>query len=227
MKSKIYKFMSLIVCVILIAFTWAGKENGNFKIIEPVNIEPDKQVMESCQPINKTEANINTEAALIETPIESKGEFENDVLLPELPQIEVNMEDAILLAKTAWGEFRGLNDEEVLAVYWCILNRVDSSGHGMGGNIESVVSFPGQFLGYNINNPIDERLFELACNVLREWEKEKQTGELSAERVIPPKYLWFSGNDQQTHNIYRDTYLFQSDTDYILWENNLKITLVN
>lgn len=141
--------------------------------------------------------------------------------------IVANMEDATLLAKAAYGEYRGLNDEEVLAVYWCILNRVDAEGYGMGNDIEYVLTFPHQFLGYSPDNPVDDRLIDLACEALTVWETEKMTGELSDERVIPPEYLWFSGNEECTHNTYRNTFEFCPRTDYITWSGGEKITIIN
>lgn len=152
---------------------------------------------------------------------------EPEILSPEPFLIAVNMEDAVLLAKAAQGEYRGLNDEEVLAVYWCIINRVDAEGYGMGNDIEYVLNFPYQFLGYSSDNPVDERLIDLACEALTAWETEKLTGELSDERVIPPEYLWFSGNAECTHNTYRNTFEFTTSTDYITWVGGEKITIIN
>ena len=150
-----------------------------------------------------------------------------EILSSEPFFIVANMEDATLLAKAAYGEYRGLNDEEVLAVYWCILNRVDADGYGMGNSIEYVLTFPYQFLGYSPDNPVDERLIDLACEALTAWEMEKLTGELSDERVIPPEYLWFSGNEECTNNTYRNTFEFTPSTDYITWSGEEKITVIN
>ncbi len=139
-------------------------------------------------------------------------------ILPSEPVLTYdNKEDATLLAKAAYGEYRGSNDEEVLAVYWCIFNRVDAEGYGMGNDIEYVLTFPYQFLGYSPDNPVDDRLIDLAYEAMTAWKTEKLTGELSAERVIPPEYLWFSGNTECTHNIYRNTFEFTKSTDYITW----------
>ncbi len=142
---------------------------------------------------------------------------EPEILESEPILIDANKEDAELLAKAAYGEYRGSNDEEVLAVYWCIFNRVDADGYGMGNDIEYVLTFPHQFLGYRPDNPVDDRLIDLAYDALTAWETEKMTGELSKERVIPPEYLWFSGNAECTHNIYRNTFEFTPSTDYITW----------
>lgn len=193
------------------------------------------------QPVQETETEMNTNLPSVEsakpeselifcelrsTP-KSTAPCEPEILSSEPLLAVVNMEDAVLLAKAAQGEYRGSNDEEVLAVYWCILNRVDAEGYGMGNNIEYVLTFPYQFLGYSPDNPVDERLIDLACEALTAWETEKLTGELSDERVIPPEYLWFSGNDECTHNTYRNTFEFAPSTDYITWSGGEKITIIN
>lgn len=97
----------------------------------------------------------------------------------------------------------------------------------MGNNIEYVLTFPNQFFGYRPDNPVDDRLIDLACEALTVWETEKMTGEISDERVIPPEYLWFSGNEECTHNTYRNTFEFTPSTDYITWNEEEKITIIN
>lgn len=183
--------------------------------------EPNLQSVESAKPESEP-----IFCELRSVP-KSTTQCEPEILSPEPLLAVVNMEDAVLLAKAAQGEYRGSNDEEVLAVYWCILNRVNAEGYGMGNNIEYVLTFPYQFLGYSSDNPVDERLIDLACEALTAWETEKLTGELSAERVIPPEYLWFSGNVECTHNTYRNTFEFTTSTDYITWSSGEKITIIN
>ena len=221
MKRIIIKIILVIMVIMFLTLNWCPRVltqpmektetvmKQNLTAIEAVKPEPDPIFCE-LRSVPKTT-----------TPCEP------EILSAEPFLIEANMEDATLLAKAAQGEYRGLNDEEVLAVYWCILNRVDAVGYGMGNNIEYVLTFPYQFLGYSSDNPVDERLIDLACEALTAWETEKLTGELSDERVIPPEYLWFSGNAECTHNTYRNTFEFTSSTDYITWSSGEKITIIN
>lgn len=117
--------------------------------------------------------------------------------------------DVVVLAKTVWGEARGIKSlTEQAAVVWTICNRVDSEGYAMGHSIEYVVTFPGQFHGYDQSHPViddygrDLRI--LAADVLIRWAMEKDGYDVM--RVLPKEYKWFSGNSDHTHNIFRDEY---------------------
>ena len=127
-----------------------------------------------------------------------------DNMVKEVEKVEaviISENDAVVLAKMAWGEARGCSDMEVAATMWCVLNRVDNSGK----SVIEVITAPGQFYGYSENHPVDERLYKLAVDVLTRWENEKQG--LSPEesgRVLPKGYLFFHGSNGQNH--FRDQY---------------------
>lgn len=220
MKKTILKIATVAIIISILFFNLLGRTPYN-KTQSMQEIMPDFHV------VNVEKTDENHFLCEIDLPSDSNYPFEAENLTSDTFFPEVNIEDAILLAKAAQGEYRGSNDEEVLAVYWCIFNRVDAVGYGMGNNIEYVLTFPYQFLGYNENNSVDDRLIDLAFDALTAWETEKLTGELSGERVIPPEYLWFSGNSDCTHNTYRNTFEFTSSTDYISWNNGEKITKIN
>jgi hypothetical protein len=113
--------------------------------------------------------------------------------------IVISQSDVELIAKTVWGEARGLNDFEKSAVIWCILNRVDA-GYG---TIEEVITAPGQFHGYKEGFPVTEELCALAKDVLARWQMEKIcSGDVG--RTLPKEYLWFYGDGR--HNHFRDQY---------------------
>ena len=122
---------------------------------------------------------------------------------PTGPVISISAHDATLIAKTLYGECRGCSVTEQSAVAWTILNRVDSTGYGFGGDIEHIITFPNQFLGYSPNNPVLPELYDLAVDVLTRWEQEKQ-GETDVGRVLPREFKWFSGDNY--HNYFRDSY---------------------
>ena len=115
--------------------------------------------------------------------------------------IMINEEEATVLAKMSWGEARGCSDMEIAATMWCVLNRVDA-GYG---NLVHVVTAPNQFIGYSKNNPLEDRLYDLAVDVLTRWQMEKQ-GATAEEvgRVLPQEYMWFSGDG--IANYFRDAY---------------------
>ena len=61
----------------------------------------------------------------------------------EQPFFTPNEADVEMLAKTIWGEARGVESiTEKAAVAWCILNRVDAKGYACGGDIEYVLPSP-------------------------------------------------------------------------------------
>lgn len=120
-------------------------------------------------------------------------------------EIVIDESDATALAQTAWGEARGCSTMGIAAVMWCVLNRVDSTGYGMGNSVEYVVSFPNQFLGYSPSFPVEDRLYDLAVDVLTRWQKEKQGASIEeVGRVLPQEYLYFHGDGE--HNWFRNTY---------------------
>lgn len=104
-----------------------------------------------------------------------------------IPQEEIDA-----LARTIWGEARGVsNKAEQAAVAWCVLNRVDA---GYGATVLEVVSAPGQFTGYSIYYPVTDELAELAKDVLTRWYREKD-GETDVGRTLPSDYYYFNGSD--------------------------------
>ena len=123
------------------------------------------------------------------------------VILPEdVSEMDGFERDVCLLAQTLWGESRGMNDYENSLVAWCICNRVDSAK--FPDTVEAVIKQSGQFHGYNASNPIDERLYKIARDVLVRWHMEKELiGDVG--RTLPEEYLYFYGKD--LHNKFRIT----------------------
>ena len=125
----------------------------------------------------------------------------SDYPIIALEQYIPNPADVTMLAKLICGEARGIESQtEQAAVVWTVLNRVDSTGYGMGKSIMHVVTFKGQFHGYSPCHPtVDDYgrdLKVLASEVLTRW--------YNGERALPIEYLWFSGNG--TKNVFRDAW---------------------
>lgn len=137
---------------------------------------------------------------------------------PELPEYEPSPADVKMLAQMCWGEARGIaSATEQAAVMWCPLNRVDSEGYGMGGDIGYVVTFPSQFQGYSPDNPtVDDYgrdLEALAIDVLTRWVAEKQ-GYEDVGRVLPKEHKWFEGDGEKNH--FYDAYQGGNEWDWSL-----------
>lgn len=101
-------------------------------------------------------------------------------------------EDVTYLAKTVYGEARGLSKTEQAAVVWTILNRVDNTEFNQN-TIISVITAPSQFSGYKTSHPVDPEIRELVIDVLDRWAREK-AGETNIGRVLPKEYVFFVGN---------------------------------
>ena len=137
---------------------------------EESNPKPDKEATDQT-PVK----NINNEVKVIEPVIENL--FTNE----EIDHI----------AKTVWGEARGLSKTHQAGVVWAILNRCDDGRFGKG--IISVVTAPSQFAGYRSGNPVDPEIRELVVDVLDRYSQEK-AGIENVGRVLPKDYLYFRGN---------------------------------
>ena len=132
--------------------------------------------------------------------------------------ININNDDAELLAKVAWGEFNDArNKEQISAVMWCVLNRLDAEYDGQK-TVSEVVKAAGQFNGYSKYAPIVPEYFEIAKDVLFRHGMEKHYGvaENVSGRTLPSEYLFFSGNGNV--NIFRTEYAGGSVWDFS-WGN--------
>lgn len=129
---------------------------------------------------------------------------------PEIPTPD--QKDVEMLAKLIWGEARGVQSKtEQAAVVWCVLNRVDSTGYACGGDIEWVITFPGQFQGYDEDHPATSENIDLAIDILMRWYMEK-AGYIDTGRVLPEEFLYFHGDGK--HNYFTTEY---RGTDYYDW----------
>lgn len=115
-------------------------------------------------------------------------------------------EEVEMMAKTVWGEARGLDEYEQSMVIWCVLNRFDHGGFGT--SIKAVISAPYQFQGYKESFPVDEDILRLCKDVLYRWENG-----LSG-RTLPKEYLYFYGDGR--HNYFTTGYQGGETYDFSL-----------
>ena len=138
----------------------------------------------------KEESNLKPDEEVTDpTPVEDNN---NEVEVVELV-IENNFtnEEIDHIAKTVWGEARGLSKTHQAGVVWTILNRCDDGRFGKG--VIGVVTAPSQFAGYRSGNPVDPEIRELVVDVLDRYSQEK-AGIKNVGRVLPKGYLYFRGN---------------------------------
>lgn len=101
--------------------------------------------------------------------------------------------DITYIAKTVWGEARGLSYSEKAQVAWCILNRVDNGR--FPNTVVGVVTQSGQFHGYSASFPTCE--WAVAEDVYDRWLAEKNGA--SVNRELPQGYCYFSGSGGHNH----------------------------
>lgn len=202
-ESVADKILNVMLVIILsLGIYMCGWINGNLAArdaIEPIReveyiyIEPDPM--------------LSPEPKKDEVPEEVLENTSIDVVeAPEWPKLYSD-EDAVALAKTYWGEARGVKDNgivsgkcQIAAVGWCILNRYDA---GFEDSIFEVITAEDQFHGYRADYPVEEDLLELAYDVLDRWNAEKH-GETEVGRVLPAEYMWFGGDGKV--NRFRDAW---------------------
>lgn len=124
-------------------------------------------------------------AAYMEPVMETRGTGDPS---PTEPERDTRAEE---MAKVVYGTALYNSEEAQRAVMWCILNRCES---GLYPNtVEEVCSQSSQWMGYSSDNPVVDRLYDMACDVLSAWE-------LGGERNLPKDCLWFdwSGTESIT-----------------------------
>lgn len=143
---------------------------------------------ETMQTRPTTNVTTNTSTPITTCPVVSTPEATKPEWQPDQADVEA-------IAKTLWGECRGVPyTSHKAAVVWCILNRVDKGGY-FGSSIIEVVSKPNQFVGYDPDYPVDPELEEIARDVLKRWHAEKE-GETKVGRVLPSGYCYFVGDGE-------------------------------
>jgi hypothetical protein len=112
----------------------------------------------------------------------------------------------ILFAKMMYGEGRGVkSDTEVSAIAWTPLNRYDNpSPYDWPHDIEGIITQGGAFEAYSPDNPVTDRLYSIAKDVLIRWMME-QDGVEDVGRVLPSEYTYFS-SDGHGRNVFRNAY---------------------
>lgn len=126
-------------------------------------------------------------------------------------------EDLDMIARTVWGEARGCSEIQQEAVVWCILNRVDDER--FPDSIAGVITQKNEFFGYDASNTVDEDIRALVRKVLLVWVTEEIMPAEDRERVLPPEYVFFSGNGYE--NIFTTAYKAGSIWDLSKYESEV------
>lgn len=95
---------------------------------------------------------------------------------------------AVAMSKMGYG-IRENSMECIKAEYWCAINRCENPLYP--NTIEEVCSQPGQWMGYSEDNPVIDRYYDLAVEVLEAWEN-------GGVRNLPADCLWFTWNGPES-----------------------------
>lgn len=177
------------------------------------------------KPIVEAEIIEEKEIDIPEEPIDTPQEVVEVEIMEEVAEVEpmepysgdwmefynYTQEDAIALAKMAYGEAGGVPDLKIgdqiisprcqqAATMWTVLNRYDMGGMD---SVYAVVVNPGAYHGYWESNPVTDDLLDLAIDVLNRWTRER-LGETDVGRVLPAGYIYFGGDG--TYNYFRNEY---------------------
>ena len=162
-----------------------GEASAYMQPVYQFTLQVDPSMIE-----NKEESNPKSEnKATDQTAAEDNN---NEVDIVDLT-IKNNFTDKEIdyIAKTVWGEARGLSKTQQAGVVWTILNRFDDGRFGK--EIIRVITAPSQFAGYKSSHPVDPEIRNLVVDVLDRYSQEK-VGIENVGRVLPKDYLYFRGN---------------------------------
>jgi hypothetical protein len=207
--------IALFSGAILVAFVFDGNRPEEGEKAATSTTSLDTPVFTTTKPTEVTESIIPTEDVLIDqdewfVTDENITQFPEDNALTTMPEYEVGVvfdpnfveewgEEAAYIAKTVWGEARGVSSYEQERVIWCILNRVDDPR--FDDNIIDVITAPEQFHGYSSHSPCTDQMYIMALDVIYRWQLEKQGGE--SNRNLGPEYVYFRADKSGLGNVFR------------------------
>lgn len=171
-NEKIGFIVCILFCISLIIFTIKGlsPESINFEPVVPKTTDVVVEIVEETTPIE---------------PIQ-----------PIYVEDYVTQEEIEMIAKVLYREARGVEDkDQIAAVAWCILNRVDHPNHP--NTIKEVITQPEQFAWVE-DTPVEDWLLELANDVVYRWCLEKE-GQENVGRTLPKGYCFFIGDGKYNH----------------------------
>lgn len=185
--NKILVVILLIETIVLAGIIGyrLGEASAYVQPVYQFTLQVDPSMIE-----NKEESNPKSEnKATDQTAAEDNN---NEVDIVDLT-IKNNFTDKEIdyIAKTVWGEARGLSKTQQAGVVWTILNRFDDGRFGK--EIIRVITAPSQFAGYKSSHPVNPEIRNLVIDVLDRYAQEK-AGIENVGRVLPKDYLYFRGN---------------------------------
>lgn len=210
---KIWAIMSIVL--IIICATVSGLLINNIKTKEIIALEDASYTLQNelnevksnlSNEVEKS-TNLNKELELVNIDLAEANEM-IDILRSEYHDagVVINSAEIDMIAKTVYGEARGLSTFEQSMVVWCILNRVDNGYWGR--TVAEVVTAPNQFHGYSSSFPVTDDIKALVIDVVARWQMEKYCSG-SVGRTLPERFLYFHAENR--HNIFTTNWTGSSE----------------
>lgn len=118
----------------------------------------------------------------------------------DVSQIE---REAEYIAKVLYGTAANHADSDKRAVVWCILNRVEHHSHP--DTVVEVCEQPKQWMGYSVNNPVLQDLYDIALTELKIWHN-------GGHRPMNNSYVFLTWSSSEI--LLRDTFEENRNTNY-------------
>ena len=111
------------------------------------------------------------------------------------------------LARVLYG-VRDNSEQDLRTACWCVFNRVDSPDYP--NTLEDVIAQPQQWMRYDPENPVIEKLYKIAAQELDAWQNGK-TRLITSDFV----YMTWSPTAIKLRNAWNDGYM----TEYWRWSD--------
>lgn len=120
----------------------------------------------------------------------------------DVSQIELEAE---YIAKVLYGYYTVANHavSDFRAIVWCIINRVEHYSHP--DTVAEVCDQPNQWMGYSVNNPVLQDLYDIALAELKIWHN-------GGHRPMNNSYVFLTWSSSEI--LLRDTFEEGRNTNY-------------
>lgn len=120
----------------------------------------------------------------------------------DVSQIE---REAEYIAKVLYGYYLVANHTvpDFRAIVWCIINRVEHYSHP--DTVAEVCNQPNQWMGYSVNNPVLQDLYDIALDELKIWHN-------GGRRPVNNSYVFLTWSSSEI--LLRDTFEENKNTNY-------------
>lgn len=81
--------------------------------------------------------------------------------------------EAEAVARVLYG-IRDNKEQDLRTYIWCIFNRVDNPSREFDATLEDVIAKPSQWMFYDPNYPVTDKLYQIALQEVTRWHEEER-----------------------------------------------------